>query len=527
MKKIFLRGGALAGLAMATVVLASCNGNDAPTTTQTNVPPTTETTSSTHVVETEHEMTGIDGKTFKVSKTKDSALVTKALIASALQEAAVKENKFYAVGADAAFTYDLNFNYNSGAFEADVKGGATAAANFTIGKDAYVNYMPKQETPVTPEPAPAVQSVRNLLFGEAETTTTTGEAELSDEEKAQIAAYKQIKENLAASITTSANAKISNVKAYPSKLTNEKLSEAQIKSLTELFASLNDKEYSATASAFLYQSDLYAQYDYTYPEEVMAILPYFTSNKKKAKVVNSAPLVKEAEATTTTTTTETTTEERVTKGNIKSTLPLADMATTISTYLSLYQTESVYDLLKIAAPMVIKDKETLDKIPEKFDAEFFTEDVLAMVQNVVKALGVEITSVEDGVVKFEIAIDGEKIADVLSAINAPVNSTIVGFASTLAEVLKISVTFDMNASRLVQVKVSSEKAGSLVMLALTAFHMNLPLIVKGGFALEVNFAYDDDVKVDAPDTSDKTTWTEVPFTVLDALAKKVFERFAD
>ena len=76
MKKLFLRTGLFAGLAMSTIALASCGGSN------------------------EVELKDVDGNSYKISATEDSEAVTKAMVLVA-NNASKKETKQYAFSVDA------------------------------------------------------------------------------------------------------------------------------------------------------------------------------------------------------------------------------------------------------------------------------------------------------------------------------------------------------------------------------------------------------------------------------------------
>ena len=118
MKKLFLRTGLFAGLAMSTIALASCGGSS------------------------EVEVKDVDGNSYKISATEDSEAVTKAMVLVA-NNASKKETKQYAFSVDA--NAKANITLSAQGITGNIAADAKAFLGLTIGKDDYKAYEMGEE----------------------------------------------------------------------------------------------------------------------------------------------------------------------------------------------------------------------------------------------------------------------------------------------------------------------------------------------------------------------------------------------
>lgn len=118
MKKLFLRTGLFAGLAMSTIALASCGGSN------------------------EVQLQDADGNTYKVAVTEDSDTVSKAMVLAAAN-ATKGEEKQYAFSVDASV--DAKITLEMEGIKGTVTAGAKAFVGASIGKDAYKAYEMGEE----------------------------------------------------------------------------------------------------------------------------------------------------------------------------------------------------------------------------------------------------------------------------------------------------------------------------------------------------------------------------------------------
>ena len=118
MKKLFLRTGLFAGLAMSTIALASCGGSN------------------------EVQLKDADGNTYKVAVTEDSDTVSKAMVLAAAN-ATKGEQKQYAFSVDASV--DAKITLEMEGIKGTITAGAKAFVGASIGKDAYKAYEMGEE----------------------------------------------------------------------------------------------------------------------------------------------------------------------------------------------------------------------------------------------------------------------------------------------------------------------------------------------------------------------------------------------
>lgn len=118
MKKIFLRTGALAGLAVSALALASCGSSEV-------------------------EVKDLDGNSYKIAATEDSEAVSKAIVLAANSSTQETEGKFYAFGAEAKI--NANVTVESDGIKGTIVANASASAGATMGKATYAAYTPDED----------------------------------------------------------------------------------------------------------------------------------------------------------------------------------------------------------------------------------------------------------------------------------------------------------------------------------------------------------------------------------------------
>ncbi len=159
MKKLFLSMGAIAGVAVSALTLASCGGNN------------------------EAVVTGADGKEVKIVVTDDATEVSKALLAVASSAASNKET-YYSVGVDASLDASVKADYMGASF--DLSANATASVYGTIGKNNYTDYSAVEE-PTEAQITAAKNAISSNVDLEAKANAeVTLNATFSDEMKSQM-----------------------------------------------------------------------------------------------------------------------------------------------------------------------------------------------------------------------------------------------------------------------------------------------------------------------------------------------------
>lgn len=159
MKKLFLSMGAIAGVAVSALTLASCGGNN------------------------EAVVTGADGKDVKIVVTDDATEVSKALLAVASSAASNKET-YYSVGVDASLDASVKADYMGASF--DLGANVTASVYGTIGKNNYTDYSAVEE-PTEAQITAAKNAISSNVDLEAKANAeVTLNATFSDEMKSQM-----------------------------------------------------------------------------------------------------------------------------------------------------------------------------------------------------------------------------------------------------------------------------------------------------------------------------------------------------
>ena len=221
MKKIFFRAGALTGLAVSALVLASCGSSEV-------------------------EVKDLDGNSYKIAATEDSEAVSKAIVLAANSSTQETEGKFYAIGLDAKVNGNVTVEANG--MTGTVVANASASAGASIGKATYAAYKANEDG----------------AYAEADVKAATD----------------LLKKNLGALVTAHGDAEFKNFSVDVTNKAYANYTDEEKEAIKNKFKAVDGKKASADAKAFLYNDGYaYAEVKANLPEEIAQLSGEGTETK--------------------------------------------------------------------------------------------------------------------------------------------------------------------------------------------------------------------------------------------------------
>ena len=410
----------------------------------------------------EVEVKDSKGNTYIIVATEDSEAVTKAAVL--LEQNAINQNKNYAVSIDA--NVDANVDFSMMGLKGTAVAKAKAYLGATIGTQKYKTYWK------------SVKMVDNNWNHRIESYSDNDIAE----------AEEFLKQNLGFLASFDANVEFSNFSVDEESAYFDNYSQEEIQSFKEKYTKLNNKSADAKGRAFLYDGEYYEEIDTFVPKELIQ-----TEEDAKKSVYSKS----------------------------KYTAP------DISNKLRNIQTASYEQLIeKYTYGLTVLDFPVSSILKEMFiiPDDFLTSEDYQKAVDVVKALGIKISSVNDNNVTFTVDIALNKVLEVLkpslgeTQVNALLPSLGLDKINKDTTFLSLSVTYDAVKNTVTQVKLSSEaldSLGSIVSVVIKYASMmtdsssigmaSMPFeSLSGNFTFEANFKVDGDVSFNATPDANKT-----------------------
>lgn len=231
MKKVFFRTGALAGLAVSVLALASCGSSEV-------------------------DVKDLDGNSYKIAATEDSEAVSKAIVLAANSSAQETEGKLYAVGVDAKVNGNVTVEANG--VTGTIVANANASAGASIGTATYAAYTPNEDGSYA---SADVKAATDLL-----------------------------KQNLGALVTAHGDVQFKNFGVDTTNKAFADLTDEEIKAIQDSVKAVDGKAVSADVKAFLYNDGYaYGEVNAKIPEEIAQLISSETQTNIEKYIKSAIP----------------------------------------------------------------------------------------------------------------------------------------------------------------------------------------------------------------------------------------------